>query len=181
MIDSNIIRVTFAQLLVRCLISHSVLCSVYGICFCFFCISSKNNVKRIRGLLNAGVPPSSADYDHRTALHLACSEGHLEAAQLLIEEGADANKKDRFGCTPLDDAQRSGHHELVAYLRSKKAKHGGLDKLQAKLIEHCAKNELSAAGLLLQKDINGADVPHSAGISPNCWSVHKAARHPLLI
>jgi ankyrin repeat protein len=95
----------------------------------------------------------------------------MEAAQMLIEEGADPNAKDRFGSTPLDDAMRDGaNHELVAYLRSKKARHGGLDRLQAKLIEHCAKNEVAAVRMLLTKDIDGLDVPGSAGIDPN-WFV----------
>jgi len=139
--------------------------------------ASKNNVKRIRGLLNAGVPPGAFDYDGRTALHLACSEGHLEAVQLLIDEGADPNAKDRFGSTPLDDAMHGGHHEVVSYLQSKKARHGGLDKLQAKLIEACAKGDLAAAQKLLTKDIHGNLVPGSAAITPNCHSFDR--RTPL--
>jgi hypothetical protein len=115
---------------------------------------------------------------------LACSEGHLEAAQLLIESGADPNAKDRFGSTPLDDAMRSGgadhdhhHHELVEYLLSKDAKHGGLDKHQAKLIEHCAKGELRAVQRLLAKDVDGRPVAGSSNIDPNCQDYSK--RTPL--
>lgn len=101
----------------------------------------------------------------------------MEAAQLLIDEGADANAKDRFGCTPLDDAVRAGHHELVTYLLSKKAKYGGLDKLHAKLIEHCAKGEIEAVQRMLSKDVKGNLVPGSHGISPNCCDWDK--RTPL--
>ena len=163
--------------------SHSLCCVLSLLCACVLacCVDvralcSKNNTKRMRGLLNAGVPASSCDYDRRTALHLACSEGHMEAAQMLVEEGADPNAKDRFGCTPLDDATRDGaNHELVAYLRAKRAKHGGLDKLHAKLIENCAKGDFAAVRMLLAKDIDGLDVPGSAGIDPN-WYATRARK-----
>ena len=101
----------------------------------------------------------------------------MEAAQLLIDEGADPNAKDRFGSTPLDDAMRGSHHDLVVYLKSKKAKHGGLDKLQAKLFEHCAKGDLSAVRMMLAKDVDGNPVPGSAAIAPNCCDYDK--RTPL--
>ena len=123
------------------------------------------------------MPPSSSDYDQRTALHLACSEGHLEAVQLLIEEGADPNLKDRFGSTCLDDATRAGHRDLVAYLLLHKATHGGLDKLQAKLLDMCAKGDVVQAQSLLANDANGEPVLGSAGISANCCDYDK--RTPL--
>jgi glutaminase len=48
------------------------------------------------------------NYDGRTALHLAASEGHLSIVQYLIESGCfiDIIPKDRWGNTPLDDAIR---------------------------------------------------------------------------
>ncbi len=39
---------------------------------------------------------SSADYDGRTALHLACAEGHLSVVRLLLERGVSHKVKDRF-------------------------------------------------------------------------------------
>jgi ankyrin repeat protein len=35
------------------------------------------------------------DYDRRTALHVAASEGHLEICQFLVERGARINRSDR--------------------------------------------------------------------------------------
>lgn len=43
-------------------------------------------------------------YLRRTALHLACANGRLEAVKLLIQTGANINVMDRWGRTPLDDA-----------------------------------------------------------------------------
>lgn len=81
-------------------------------------------------------------------MHLACSEGHLDAAKLLVEEGADVNSKDRFGSTPLDDAMRGEHNEVAAYLKSNKGVNGGLEKVQAKLIERQKKNKQLTAHTL---------------------------------
>ena len=39
----------------------------------------------------------SADYDGRTALHLACAEGHLSVVKLLLERcGVNHEPKDRY-------------------------------------------------------------------------------------
>ena len=60
-----------------------------------------------------GMNLHAADYDHRTALHLASSNGHLNCVKYLIAnaKGKDAilNAKDRFGNTPKDDTTREKH------------------------------------------------------------------------
>ena len=40
----------------------------------------------IFSLQAAGMDMNSADYDGRTALHLACAEGHLNVVKLLVEQ-----------------------------------------------------------------------------------------------
>jgi glutaminase len=45
-----------------------------------------------------------ADYDRRTALHLAATEGHSDVVEFLLEHGAYNSPIDRWGSTPLDDA-----------------------------------------------------------------------------
>ena len=50
---------------------------------------------------------NSSDYDSRTALHLAASNGNLEVVSYLLRwPGIDVNPVDRKGGTPLDDAIR---------------------------------------------------------------------------
>ena len=49
---------------------------------------------------------NSADYDGRTALHLACAEGHLEVVSFLVDATVNINVRDRFGSTPADEASK---------------------------------------------------------------------------
>ena len=51
----------------------------------------------LRNLLAGGVPPDSADYDLRTALHIAAAEGLLPICKLLVSYDADVNFRDRWG------------------------------------------------------------------------------------
>lgn len=61
------------------------------------------------------------DYDERTALHLACSEGHYPIVHFFIENGYFENilVKDRWDNTPLDDANRENHKYISRYLKKK--------------------------------------------------------------
>ena len=68
------------------------------------------------------------DYDRRTALHVAASEGRLDIVKLLVEHyNSPINRSDRWGGSPLDDAHRHRHMEVVQYLRSKGATTGSSD------------------------------------------------------
>ncbi|UKJ90649.1 serine/threonine-protein kinase ripk4 [Theileria orientalis] len=60
------------------------------------------------------------DSFERTPLHLACYEGHLEAAKLLIKYGANVQSHAKNGMTCLHFASQKGHLELVKLL----CKHG---------------------------------------------------------
>jgi len=57
------------------------------------------------------------DYDRRTPLHIAASEGHLSICQFLINERAHINRSDRWGGSPLDDARRHRHVKCAEYLQ----------------------------------------------------------------
>lgn len=56
------------------------------------------------------------DYDGRTALHIASSEGNLETVQYLLNHGADIETRDLRNNTPMDDAIREKRTEVVQYL-----------------------------------------------------------------
>jgi glutaminase len=73
----------------------------------------------LRRLVAQGVPLDLADYDHRTALHLAAAEGHLDAVRYLVSHGVSINPLDRWHNTPLDDARRHGQHAVAEFLMLK--------------------------------------------------------------
>ena len=61
--------------------------------------ASKGDVNAIKELLEEGADVNASDYDGRTALHLAASEGHGHVVELLLNHGANVNPVDRWGDT----------------------------------------------------------------------------------
>lgn len=59
---------------------------------------------------------SAVDYDQRTALHVACSEGSLEVVKFLILNGVPVHARDRQDRTPLMEAISIDHHEIIKFL-----------------------------------------------------------------
>ena len=72
--------------------------------------ASHGDVKALMSQLHAGIDLYEGDYDSRTALHLAAAERHPEVVRFLIKHAPNADAlspRDRWGGTPLDDAQSS--------------------------------------------------------------------------
>lgn len=115
---------------------------------------AKNNVNKVSALIRGGLSADSCDYDKRSGLHLAASEGHIDIVRLLTQEGANVNCKDRFNSTPLDDAVRHGFMDIVDFLRSAGAKHGTIGKFEADLIQAAHDGNVAEAERLIKNGVS---------------------------
>lgn len=81
--------------------------------------AKRGDVARIAAIAARMAPTplgAARDYDQRTPLHLAASEGHLAATRVLLHHGAGVNALDRWGETALLGAIVNRHEEVVACL-----------------------------------------------------------------
>ena len=67
-------------------------------------------------LKSYGADLSAINYDHRTALHVASSEGKAEVVKHLLLNGAAIHIKDRYDRTPLQEAISNDHHDIIKLL-----------------------------------------------------------------
>ncbi|XP_068646389.1 serine/threonine-protein kinase 12-like [Aristolochia californica] len=95
--------------------------------------SSKGDKDGVLQEIEKGVSPNLADYDKRTALHLASCEGCTEIVRLLLEKGAEVNSIDRWGRTPLSDARSFGHRDICRILEAR----GGKDTVELEFHNPC--------------------------------------------
>lgn len=83
--------------------------------------ASNGDLDEIKRLEALGADLGSADYDGRTALHLAAAENQVEVVKYLISRGIDIRPVDRWGGTPIEDARRGQHEEVVRLLENPRA------------------------------------------------------------
>ncbi|WMV21011.1 hypothetical protein MTR67_014396 [Solanum verrucosum] len=89
-----------------------------GTCLCE--AVAKRDLEYLRRLLANGINPNSKNYDFRTPLHLAASEGLYPISVLLLEAGASVFAVDRWGKSPLDEARVGGNKNLIKLLEDAK-------------------------------------------------------------
>lgn len=63
------------------------------------------DIGTLKLLISRGFSPNVSDYDHRTPLHVAASDGRSGAVQFLLLSGADCIVRDRWGKTPLQSCE----------------------------------------------------------------------------
>ena len=70
----------------------------------------------LAGMLGHGLPVNLADVRENSLLMLACYHQHLETARLLLACGADVDRRNRRGQTPLGGAAFKGYDDIVTLL-----------------------------------------------------------------
>lgn len=85
-------------------------------------LSSKGDEEGIAALVAEGADVNIADFDDRTALHVAACEGHAKVVEFLLNQGANVNARDRWGSTPLSDAKHYGSKDVCKILEMAGAK-----------------------------------------------------------
>lgn len=89
--------------------------------------ASNGDINSIRAIYAKGYDLNIGDYDGRTALHLAASEGELEIVEFLLSKKVNKMAKDRWANTAFDDAMRekencstslrNNYEKIIAILR----------------------------------------------------------------
>lgn len=79
--------------------------------------ASHGDLFEIQRLIAVGINLDEADYDGRTALHLASSEGQEHVVRYLLQKKVFVNPVDRWGGKPLTDALRGKHEKVVRLLK----------------------------------------------------------------
>ena len=128
------------------------------------------SVKRLLSIRNINVYVKD-DKDRSTPLHDAAYNGHVEIANLLLQNGAELNARRDNGDTPLHDAADKGHVEITRLLLQNGAEVNSKSKWGNTPLHDAAWNgHEKISRLLLQ---NGANVNTKSisGFTP----LHRAA------
>ncbi|TXG70008.1 hypothetical protein EZV62_004943 [Acer yangbiense] len=127
----------------------------------FLSFASRGDRVGLNQMLRNGTSPNVQDYDKRTALHLAASEGHAPIVELLLHYNANVNLIDRWQRTPLTDARLYNHRDICRILEVNGGKEFSND--QSMTVRH---EQYSSE---VNFDISELDIQHSTTVEQGAF------------
>jgi glutamate dehydrogenase len=131
--------------------------------------AAKGTAKELAAL-SKEVDVSAADYDSRTALHVAAASGNLENVRWLISRGAALNPLDRWKATPLSEAMRNNQIEVAQVLKAAGGYSSTVDELTTDFISAAGAGNTDRVRALLAQGM-----PASSADYDNRTALHLAA------
>ena len=131
------------------------------------------DLAQLRALLGRDPSLAMAEFWYTPPLHFAVREGHLDAARLLIDHGADVFHRTLYGYgkeTLLDVARDRGHEAVAELLRAEFAKRGA-GGARHPIHDATAGGDIDAVRRLLADDGELADRPDALGRRPLHYAV----------
>lgn len=93
------------------------------------------------------------DYDRRSLVTLAVSNGHFKLVKYLVDSGADLNIIDKFSMTALDESIKHHNNHIYEYLLQHGAKVNPID-VASKLCTFVMKNDLDTIKHYIRGGVN---------------------------
>lgn len=132
-------------------------------------LASQGELDELKILSAKGADLSLSDYDKRTPLHLAASEGHMKVCKYLVKEvNVPVNCVDRFGITPLQAALDNHHAHIASFLQE----YGGATNdrhstmLLYNLLSACASGNMEAVVKMVESDAVDVNLADYDGRTP---------------
>ncbi|XP_053553076.1 60 kDa lysophospholipase [Bombina bombina] len=136
--------------------------------------ASTGDINALEAIRDMGGNLSSEDYDGRTPLHVASSEGHFTVVQYLLNNGATVYAKDRYGDTPLMNAVKFRQMEVIKLLRQTGA-HLSWEELEHSGTELCSLAASGDVDGLAAWELAGADMDQIGYDGQTPYQVAEAA------